>query len=199
MKLVTDMARLYEKYDVLVTAGMGPAPRLDAHREIGFWDKWQKPSITTVFDVTGGPAVMLPCGFSASGLPLGMQIAGRPLDDATVLRAAHAYERATAWHSRRPPLVAGAPVSQIDSAEHASALPGVDPQMRQLVQMSVRRAGLDLPEPVLLQLCEAAPYALAMAQRVQPLEWEAEPANVFRFPDGLPTGPRTSEADRASI
>jgi aspartyl-tRNA(Asn)/glutamyl-tRNA(Gln) amidotransferase subunit A len=198
MKLVMDMAPLYEKYDVLVTAGVGPAPRLDAHREIGFWDKWQKPSITTVFDVTGGPVVMLPCGFSASGLPLGMQIAGRPFDDATVLRTAHAYERATPWHSRRPSLVAGAPVSQVDHEEHAGASAQIDAEMRQLVSMLARRAGLDLPERVLLQLCEAAPYALAMAQRVPALEWEAEPANVFRFPDGLPMGARSGEAHGAA-
>jgi hypothetical protein len=69
--------------------------------------------------------------------------------------------------------------------------PHVDANLRQLVQMLAERAGLpSMPEPLLLQLCEAAPYALAMAQRLPALEWEAEPGNVFRFPDGLPTGPR---------
>ena len=43
-------------------------------------------------------------GFTADGLPLGMQIAGRPFDEATVLRAAHAYEGATPWRNRRPKL-----------------------------------------------------------------------------------------------
>jgi hypothetical protein len=63
--------------------------------------------------------------------------------------------------------------------------------MRQLVDVLVKRAGLTaIPEPMLQQIYEAAPYALAMAQRLPIAEWEAEPANVFRFPAGLPTGGR---------
>jgi aspartyl-tRNA(Asn)/glutamyl-tRNA(Gln) amidotransferase subunit A len=54
------------------------------------------------FNMAGLPALALPCGFSASGLPLSLQIAGRPFDEATVLRAGHAYEQATDWHARRP-------------------------------------------------------------------------------------------------
>ncbi|MCL4240381.1 MAG: Asp-tRNA(Asn)/Glu-tRNA(Gln) amidotransferase subunit GatA, partial [Dehalococcoidia bacterium] len=50
------------------------------------------------------PALSLPCGFSSEGLPIGMQIAGRPFDEPTVLRAAHAYETATNWHRRRAPV-----------------------------------------------------------------------------------------------
>lgn len=191
MKLVTGMAPLYEKYDVLVTAGMGPAPRLDAHRSLGGSDKWQKPSITTPFDVTGGPAIMLPNGFSKAGLPLGMQIVGRPFDDATVLKAAYAYEQATQWHLRRPVLEPGAAPVEIEHGAHEAAAGPADPVTKQLVELLLRRAGFEsIPEPLVLQLCEAAPWALAMAQRLPALEWEAEPANVFRFPDGLPTGPR---------
>jgi aspartyl-tRNA(Asn)/glutamyl-tRNA(Gln) amidotransferase subunit A len=184
-RLVEGMLPLYERYDVLVTAGMGPAPRLDAHRSIGFWDKWQKPSITTVFDVTGGPALMVCNGYSASGLPLGMQFAGRPFDDATVLKAAYAYEQATEWRARRPELVPGAEPAQIGIDAHADAPGETDPETRRLVEMLVKRAGLKLPEAILLQLCEAAPYALAMAQRIPVQPWEDEPANIFRFPDSL--------------
>ena len=54
------------------------------------------------FDMTGMPAVTLPCGFTAEGLPIGLQLAGRPFDEATVLRAAHAYEQQTGWFKRRP-------------------------------------------------------------------------------------------------
>jgi aspartyl-tRNA(Asn)/glutamyl-tRNA(Gln) amidotransferase subunit A len=56
------------------------------------------------FNITGSPALALPCGFSASGLPLSLQLAGRPFDEATVLRVGHAYEQATRWHTRRPPV-----------------------------------------------------------------------------------------------
>ena len=55
-------------------------------------------------DMSGVPAISVPCGFTASGLPIGLQLIGRALDEATVLRAARAYERATDWHTRRPEL-----------------------------------------------------------------------------------------------
>jgi aspartyl-tRNA(Asn)/glutamyl-tRNA(Gln) amidotransferase subunit A len=54
------------------------------------------------FNMSGLPALALPCGFSKAGLPISLQLAGRPFDEATVLRAGHAYEQATAWHTRRP-------------------------------------------------------------------------------------------------
>jgi len=50
----------------------------------------------------GGAAVSVPCGFSAEGLPIGLQVLGRPGDDERVLRAAAAYEAATAWSGRHP-------------------------------------------------------------------------------------------------
>ena len=54
------------------------------------------------FNLTGSPTLALPCGFSSSGLPLSLQLAGRPFEEGTVLRAGHAYEQATPWHTRRP-------------------------------------------------------------------------------------------------
>lgn len=57
-----------------------------------------------VYDLTGLPAVTVPCGFSSAGLPIGLQIAGRRFEEATVLRVADAYERATPWHTRHPVL-----------------------------------------------------------------------------------------------
>ena len=60
-----------------------------------------------LFSMVGGPALSICCGFTDDEgveLPLGMQIAGKPFDEVTVLRVAHAYERATSWHTRRPPI-----------------------------------------------------------------------------------------------
>jgi len=54
--------------------------------------------------MTGLPAVSVPCGFNAAGLPIGLQLIGRALDESTLLRAAHAYEQATPWRQRRPDL-----------------------------------------------------------------------------------------------
>jgi aspartyl-tRNA(Asn)/glutamyl-tRNA(Gln) amidotransferase subunit A len=56
------------------------------------------------FNITGQPAIAVPSGFDRDGLPLGFQIAGRWHDEATVFRVAYAYEQATGWHRRRPPL-----------------------------------------------------------------------------------------------
>jgi aspartyl-tRNA(Asn)/glutamyl-tRNA(Gln) amidotransferase subunit A len=60
-------------------------------------------SFTGPFNMTGLPALSVPCGFH-DGLPIGLQLAGRPFEEATVLRAGHAYEQATDWHLRHPPL-----------------------------------------------------------------------------------------------
>jgi aspartyl-tRNA(Asn)/glutamyl-tRNA(Gln) amidotransferase subunit A len=60
---------------------------------------------TRPFNVWGLPAISVPCGFTSSGLPIGLQIAGRHWAEAGVLQLAHAYEQATAWHKRRPPSV----------------------------------------------------------------------------------------------
>jgi aspartyl-tRNA(Asn)/glutamyl-tRNA(Gln) amidotransferase subunit A len=57
---------------------------------------------TRPFNLNGFPAITVPCGFSKSGLPIGFQMAGKPFDEMTVLRAAFAYEQATDWHQRRP-------------------------------------------------------------------------------------------------
>ena len=57
---------------------------------------------TAPFDVYGLPAISLPCGFTSAGLPIGLQISGAPFAEPTVLALAHAYEHATAWHTRRP-------------------------------------------------------------------------------------------------
>ncbi len=55
-------------------------------------------------NMTGLPAISVPCGFSAQGLPIGLQFIGKALDESTMLRAAHAYEQATTWHAWRPRL-----------------------------------------------------------------------------------------------
>lgn len=61
-----------------------------------------RKSFTCAFNVTGNPALSVCNGFNAQGMPTSLQIVGRMFDEATVLRAGHAYEQATAWTSRRP-------------------------------------------------------------------------------------------------
>jgi aspartyl-tRNA(Asn)/glutamyl-tRNA(Gln) amidotransferase subunit A len=57
---------------------------------------------TLALSLAGLPGLSLPCGFDGLGLPIGLQIMGGAFDEATVLRVAHAYERATEWHKQRP-------------------------------------------------------------------------------------------------
>jgi len=59
---------------------------------------------TSPFDIFGLPTISIPCGFTSSGLPIGLQISGAPFAESTVLALARAYERETEWHRRRPEL-----------------------------------------------------------------------------------------------
>ena len=59
---------------------------------------------TAPFDILGLPAISVPCGFTTSGLPIGLQIVGSPFADSTILTLARAYERYTEWHEKRPKL-----------------------------------------------------------------------------------------------
>jgi aspartyl-tRNA(Asn)/glutamyl-tRNA(Gln) amidotransferase subunit A len=57
---------------------------------------------TISVNLAGIPGISIPCGFTTSGLPIGLQLLGRHFDEESVLRAAYAYEQATEWHRRRP-------------------------------------------------------------------------------------------------
>jgi aspartyl-tRNA(Asn)/glutamyl-tRNA(Gln) amidotransferase subunit A len=123
-------------------------------------------------------------GFGGHGLPLGMQILGRPFDEATVLRVGHAYEQATDWHRQHPQLHAGAEAPGLTPpAVLAGTADQTDAATRAACAYAAQRAGLTLDERQFAQLLEGAPYALAMAQRLQRDHgYTDEPANVFRFP-----------------
>ncbi|MCL4533794.1 MAG: aspartyl/glutamyl-tRNA amidotransferase subunit A [Bacteroidetes bacterium] len=105
-----EYASLMEKVDVLVTPTIRiPAPRIDECGEVlgvagGADVKMVLSALTRPFNVTGAPALTVPCGFTTGGLPIGLQIAGRAFDDEVVLRVGHAYQTATAWHKRLPPV-----------------------------------------------------------------------------------------------
>ena len=60
---------------------------------------------TSYFSALGLPAISVPCGFTSTGLPIGLQMSGAPFAESTVLALAHAYEQGTQWHKRRPKLV----------------------------------------------------------------------------------------------
>ena len=92
-------------FDLVVTAAApSEAPAIDSVSKFAIFER---PSLTMPFNVTGSPAMSVCCGYTASGLPLAFQLAGKPFDEVTVLRLAHAYERATPWRSIRPRLAPG--------------------------------------------------------------------------------------------
>jgi aspartyl-tRNA(Asn)/glutamyl-tRNA(Gln) amidotransferase subunit A len=180
-RILAEMAPIYENFDVLVTATAGgPAPRLGTWRTIEFW---RRPSLTTPFNVTGGPALAQCIGFSSGGLPLSMQIVGRPFDDATVLQVAHAYEMGTPWRKRRPQLDPDAEFSNAPPPPLPDPEPtDIDPATRDRVATACRAAGLTLSERQFAMTCAAAPYVEAMTGRLyRERHWAEEPANVFRF------------------
>ena len=178
--MLAEMETVWNDWDFLVTAGsLGPAQRFDAHRTLAFWEG---PSITTPFNVTGGPALTLCIGFSQSGLPLSMQIAGRPFDDAGVLQAGAAYERATGWRKRRPTLD---PAAKVVPAPRPApdALADVDAATRDRAARAVKAAGLPLNEAQFEQVCAAAPHVAAMVGRLRrDRTFVEEPSNTFSFP-----------------
>jgi aspartyl-tRNA(Asn)/glutamyl-tRNA(Gln) amidotransferase subunit A len=75
---------------------------LAALKDQGFEVKDGLYNLLRLYALIGIPAIAIPCGFSPDGLPISLSIAGRAYDEATVLRVAHAYERATDWSKRRP-------------------------------------------------------------------------------------------------
>jgi aspartyl-tRNA(Asn)/glutamyl-tRNA(Gln) amidotransferase subunit A len=176
--MVDEMKPLYERYDAFVTAASpAPAPRLDSHRTIGHW---LRPNITTPFSISGSPALVLRNGFSASGLPLGLQIVARPFGEPMVFRVGHAFEQAAGFAGRKPQLSeAPAEPLVIDGTPDE---PCRDEGTRSLVRVFARRAGLELGDRHLELLCQAAPHALAMTARIRRRRSHLEePANVFRF------------------
>jgi aspartyl-tRNA(Asn)/glutamyl-tRNA(Gln) amidotransferase subunit A len=107
--LMDEYRKVFENVDVV----LGPTTPITAWKR-GEWTvqvagkpesvlaaSWR---FTYPYNLTGLPAISVPCGFDRDGLPIGLQIAGRPFDEATVLRVAHAYERDHDWKDRWPQL-----------------------------------------------------------------------------------------------
>src|SRR5262249_48658129 len=102
--------KFFEQYDLLVTPTLptaafpiGPAfPAAIGGTKLD--NGLRGLPFTTPFAITAHPAISVPCGFTAGGLPVGLQIIGRRHADATVLRAAAAFEAARPWAGRRPQL-----------------------------------------------------------------------------------------------
>ena len=99
-----ELAEVFTSFDVLVTPTWAfPAPRID---DMASEDHVLAPGFVGQWNLSGLPAVAVPCGSSVGGLPLSMQVIGRPFAEADVLRVADAYQGLTGWHLRQPQVTA---------------------------------------------------------------------------------------------
>ena len=102
LELIAAVEDALREYDVLLCASsMDPSSRMDDPEETA---RTYPRQARSPFNVTGHPALAMMAGLSSGGLPVSVQFVGRYFDDATVLRVAAAYERATPWHKKRPPI-----------------------------------------------------------------------------------------------
>jgi Asp-tRNA(Asn)/Glu-tRNA(Gln) amidotransferase A subunit family amidase len=98
--LCLEMQAAMADLDILITASApAEAPKIN---EVPKWAMFEKPNFTMPFNLTGLPALSLCSGYGVGGLPVSMQIIGKPFAEATVFQAGHAYETATTWRSKRP-------------------------------------------------------------------------------------------------
>ncbi len=101
-EMIAAVEDAFRRYDLLLCASsMDPASAIEDAEATG---RTYPRQARTPFNVTGHPALAMMCGLSSSGLPLSVQFVGRYFEDATVLRVADAFERASGWQHRHPPL-----------------------------------------------------------------------------------------------
>ena len=104
-RLAHAVRRLLARVDLLALPGRPQtAPKMDDSGRL--LEPLSPRNYTAPINYAGNPALTVPCGFDAEGLPIGIQLVGRHWAEGTLLAAAHAYQEATDWHRRRPPLCA---------------------------------------------------------------------------------------------
>jgi aspartyl-tRNA(Asn)/glutamyl-tRNA(Gln) amidotransferase subunit A len=104
--IAAELKKTFESVDLLLMP-TNPRPGLGATFEKGGSDPRVAKSglaYVTPFNVNGSPAISVPFGFNPAGLPVGLQIGGRPYEDGLVLAAAHGFQSRTDWHRRVPKL-----------------------------------------------------------------------------------------------
>ncbi len=104
------LGKFFEQYDILLLPTTPiPAPFIEGNestpKEYAVEQARRLTRFTAPFNLTGLPAISIPCGFSKDGLPIGLQIVSWEWGEASVLRAARSYEHETGWGARRPPIV----------------------------------------------------------------------------------------------
>ena len=167
-----------DSLDALLTATTyGPAPVQSQMRaEANF----SKPPLTNPFNAAQLPALSVCNGYAPEGLPLAMQIVGRPFDEATVLHIGHAYERATNWRDRRPAFKH--PENYVEPVASGAMLEAVDSRALERYRVRIESQGMQIDEPQLADLTEAMPHLEAMIARIpKDLGFAAVPSSIFAW------------------
>jgi aspartyl-tRNA(Asn)/glutamyl-tRNA(Gln) amidotransferase subunit A len=99
-----DFERAFEQCDVIATPTSPTPPFKFGEKTEDPLQMYLSDIFTISVNLAGLPGISIPCGFTKAGLPIGLQLIGKPFDEATILKVAHAYEQATDWHRRKPPL-----------------------------------------------------------------------------------------------
>jgi aspartyl-tRNA(Asn)/glutamyl-tRNA(Gln) amidotransferase subunit A len=99
--LKNEFASVLQTVDVIASPTMSNPPT--RFNGTSTWTTAHVPSFTGPYNLTGMPAISVPCGFTPAGLPVGLQIAGKPFDEPSVFRAAYTYEQSVRLFERRPP------------------------------------------------------------------------------------------------
>jgi len=103
-RLTRELFQTLGRVDVLAApAQAGPAPTFDDYDPM-YTVIRQFQNFDAAFNLVGFPAISVPCGSSAKGLPIGLQLVGKPFDESGVLRAAYVYEQQARWFEKRPPV-----------------------------------------------------------------------------------------------
>jgi len=153
----------FDRVDALVTVTtLGPAPvQATMQADAGF----STPPLTNPFNIAQLPAISVCNGFSALGLPLAMQVVGRPFDEAMALRVARAYERETVWHQQRPQLTPGdGPMAPTSAEQIVNAT--IDPATTAAYTARLEQVGLHLDAASIAGVCEAMPHVEEMLARL---------------------------------
>jgi len=99
-----DFEEAFKKVDVIMTPTSPEAAFKIGEKTDDPLKMYLSDIFTIPCNLAGLPGISIPCGFTSSGLPIGLQILGKPFDEETLLRVAHAYELHTNWREKRPPI-----------------------------------------------------------------------------------------------
>ncbi|MGH7427831.1 MAG: Asp-tRNA(Asn)/Glu-tRNA(Gln) amidotransferase subunit GatA [Candidatus Methylomirabilaceae bacterium] len=97
-----DFAKAFERCEVIATPTAPTAAFKFGEKTEDPLQMYLSDIFTISVNLAGLPAISIPCGYTKAGLPIGLQLIGKPFDEATILTVAHAFEQATAWHRRKP-------------------------------------------------------------------------------------------------